>query len=120
MDLDPAHGVDLSVCHGEAGVAQVTAWVEHARGGAPTRAREHLSRAFAAALEHGFRNGMHGHTALLGYALGWSGVADTVLLLNQPDAHLGHPVALEVDPRPSTPIESGSGTPHSALLPSTV
>lgn len=99
--------VDLSVCHGEAGIAQVIAWIDHQRGLDPGRARDHLRRAFQAALSQGFHTGMHGHTALLGYAMGWSGVADTVLLASDTGSDLAYPVALESDlPTAGTPIES--------------
>ncbi|MDN5569855.1 MAG: DUF4135 domain-containing protein [Propionibacteriaceae bacterium] len=109
LTLDAASAVDVSVCHGEAGIAQVLAWIDARRGSGPGRARDHLSRAFAQARQHGFHTGMHGHTALLGYALGWSGVADTVLLLDEPDAQLGFPVALEVDP---SPVDSAPQPPN--------
>lgn len=89
--------VDLGVCHGEAGIAQVIARIERRRGLRPRMAREHLRRAFQAGLSQGFHTGTHGHTALLGYALGWSGVADTVLLTSDHGAGLSFPVALEVD-----------------------
>lgn len=113
--LEPGQPVDLSVCHGEAGVAQVLAWVDACRGAGPQRAREYLTRAFVQARQHGFRTGMHGHTALLGYALGWSGIADTVLLLEEPEANLSFPVALEVDTAAQTPAKSGSFARPSAV-----
>ena len=115
MALPLDGSVDLSVCHGEAGIAQVLARVEQNRGAAPERARAHLGNAFAAARARGFHNGAHGHTALLGYLLGWSGVADTVLLLQHP-ATLAVPVALEVDGA-KTPTKVGAKCVHSALIP---
>ena len=107
----PDGGVDLSVCHGEAGIAQVVSWIDRRAGRSPARARAHLDRALDRARTHGFHNGSHGHTALVGYLLGWSGVADTLLLASDELGLLSHPVALEVDPpltsdADPTPIES--------------
>lgn len=123
----PGGSVDLSVCHGEAGIAQVVSWIDRRSGASPARARRHLERSFALARSHGFHNGSHGHTALLGYVLGWSGVADTLLLVGDESGLLSHPVALEVDPvlaaevdpvlaAEPAPIESGClvGTSGSA------
>ena len=85
----------------------MVSWIDRRAGRSPARARAHLDRART----HGFHNGSHGHTALVGYLLGWSGVADTLLLASDELGLLSHPVALEVDPpltsdADPTPIES--------------
>lgn len=108
----PAGPVDLSVCHGAAGIAQVVLTIDGAAGRGPERAQRYFDDALQAPRRAGFVNGAAGYTALPGYLLGWSGVADTALLLEPGDegavfdhscpaaVRLAAPVTLSVDPCP--------------------
>ena len=81
------HGapVNLSVCHGTSGVIQSLLAVGGILGAGPAfvdRAARYQEQVITAARTYGFSTGAAGHTALLGYLLGWSGVGDTDLLLD--------------------------------------
>ncbi|AJC53114.1 type 2 lanthipeptide synthetase LanM [Streptomyces sp. 769] len=87
--------VDLSVRHGTSGVVQcLLAASRHLDD--PTlidRARSYQHRVLAQARQTGFYVGAPGHTSLVGYMLGWAGVADSDLMLNTPELPNGAPTA---------------------------
>ncbi|MFE7077398.1 DUF4135 domain-containing protein [Streptomyces sp. NPDC057620] len=81
----PAEGpVDLSVCHGSSGVVQSLIAAGRCLGDPSLvdRAHEYQALVLGAIRERGFFTGARGRTSLLGYMLGWAGVADTDLLLH--------------------------------------
>ncbi|MFJ8547028.1 type 2 lanthipeptide synthetase LanM [Streptomyces sp. NPDC093586] len=88
--------VELSVCHGTSGVVQALLAAAAFSGdtGLLDRARAYQDRVIGLARRHGFYTGAVGHTSLVGYLLGWSGVADTDLMLGAPDTAHGIPTAL--------------------------
>ncbi|MFW5473097.1 DUF4135 domain-containing protein [Knoellia sp. CPCC 206450] len=75
--------VDLSVCHGAAGVVQALVHVAAVLGDQwPVElASDHWQQVAKHAREDGYVTGDPSRQGLLGYFLGWSGVADTALLL---------------------------------------
>ncbi|MEV7423361.1 type 2 lanthipeptide synthetase LanM [Streptomyces sp. NPDC091212] len=100
--------VDLSVCHGSAGVIQslITASTLLRDPSLLDRAADHRVRVTRAARERGFHTGCPGRTSLLGYMFGWSGIGHTDLLLNRaldgrPPAFV--PVALTASGLPEPP-----------------
>lgn len=71
--------VDLSICHGISGSVQslrFAAEVGALKDGS-ARSNSYWGQAMAAATRHGFHTGVIGRTTVLGYLLGWAGVADT-------------------------------------------
>ncbi|WP_028474167.1 DUF4135 domain-containing protein [Nocardioides alkalitolerans] len=80
--------VDLSVCHGAAGVVQVLLQVtQHLDAPwALELAQEEWTRSLARARTVGFFTGDRAKTAVLGYFHGWAGIADTALLLEEATA----------------------------------
>ncbi|WP_030942215.1 lanthionine synthetase LanC family protein [Streptomyces sp. NRRL S-646] len=88
--------MELSVCHGTSGVVQalLTASAFTGATGLVDRARAYQGRVLDLARRHGFYTGAAGRTSLVGYLLGWSGVADTDLMLAAPAAAHGIPTAL--------------------------
>ncbi|MDF9717198.1 DUF4135 domain-containing protein [Nocardioides sp. ChNu-99] len=113
--------VDLSVCHGAAGVVQVllhvaqrldASWALDLADACWRSSAHH-------AAEHGFFTGDRAKTAVLGYFHGWAGIADTALLLEL--ARRGErpwvPAALQVapylvvdEPRPARPVATREGS----------
>ena len=93
---EPGRPVALSVCHWAAGVVQslVHLGQERGLGWATEHAAEHWARAARHARTHGYVTGDPARQGLLGYFLGWSGIADTGLLLR--DALAGHRVWVPV------------------------
>ncbi|MFJ9421761.1 type 2 lanthipeptide synthetase LanM [Streptomyces sp. NPDC101249] len=83
--LRPDAPVDLSVCHGSAGVIQSLIAASTLLGDPSLldRAAEHRIRVAQVAREQGFHTGCPGRTSLLGYMFGWSGIGHTDLLLDQ-------------------------------------
>ncbi|MFI7101819.1 type 2 lanthipeptide synthetase LanM [Streptomyces sp. NPDC050161] len=88
--------VELSVCHGTSGVVQALVVASRATGDRALidRARAYQGEVIDRARRYGFYTGAAGRTSLIGYMLGWSGVADTDLMLAAPDAGHRAPVAL--------------------------
>lgn len=80
----PENGpIDLSVCHGAAGVLQSLLYAYEASGDSwyLTLANQYWETVLDLANHHGFYTGERNRDYLLGYFLGWSGVADSALLL---------------------------------------
>lgn len=108
--------IDLSVCHGAAGVSQVLLAVGRRTGqtSLTERAVDHLEQAFTAAGRQGFSTGSPGRTSLLGYMLGWSGVGHTDLLVHRgPESSTPIHVPLELSRlpvRPQPPIRQETST----------
>ncbi|MGL5867323.1 MAG: DUF4135 domain-containing protein [Dermatophilaceae bacterium] len=75
--------VDLSVCHGAAGVVQSLVHGAEVRGARwlLDLAADYWVRVVAHARAEGYVTGDTGRQGVLGYFLGWSGIADTGLLL---------------------------------------
>ncbi|MGL4743514.1 MAG: DUF4135 domain-containing protein, partial [Dermatophilaceae bacterium] len=75
--------VDLSVCHGAAGVVQTLVHCAEVRGARwPLDvAADYWPRVAKHARDEGYVTGDTGRQGVLGYFLGWSGIADTGLLL---------------------------------------
>ncbi|RPF34481.1 type 2 lanthipeptide synthetase LanM [Streptomyces sp. TLI_185] len=88
--------VELSVCHGTSGVVQALLAAAAFTGdaGLVDRARHYQGRVIALARRRGFYTGAAGRSSLLGYMLGWSGTADTDLMLAAPGLPHGIPAAL--------------------------
>jgi hypothetical protein len=57
------------------------------------QARSYQNRVLDRARQNGFYVGALGHTSLIGYMLGWAGVADTDLMINAPELSTGAPAA---------------------------
>ncbi|MFG2818465.1 type 2 lanthipeptide synthetase LanM [Kitasatospora sp. NPDC048365] len=93
----PDGPVELSVCHGSSGVVQ-SLLAAAALTGERTLAEQalaHQGRVIELARKHGHYTGAAGRTSLIGYLLGWSGVADTDLMLLDPEGLVhGIPAAL--------------------------
>ncbi|MFJ4923359.1 type 2 lanthipeptide synthetase LanM [Streptomyces sp. NPDC088725] len=87
--------VELSVCHGSSGVVQALLYVAGLTGdrALADRARAYQGTVLERARQYGFYTGVVGRTSLIGYMLGWSGVADTDLMFASATA-LPAPVAL--------------------------
>ncbi|WP_432161390.1 type 2 lanthipeptide synthetase LanM [Streptomyces sp. NRRL F-5630] len=75
--------VEVSVCHGSSGTVQALLSVAALTGDTSLadRARAHQAAVLDRARRYGFYTGVAGRTSLIGYMLGWSGVADTDLML---------------------------------------
>ncbi|MFF4603083.1 type 2 lanthipeptide synthetase LanM [Streptomyces sp. NPDC001339] len=93
---DDDRPVDLSVCHGTSGVIQCLLAASRYLDDRPLidRARWYQNQVLDRARRNGFYVGALGHTSLIGYMLGWAGVADTDLMLRAPELPHGAPVAL--------------------------
>lgn len=97
--LLPENGpVDLSICHGAAGVLQSLLFAHEAFGDSwyLSLANQYWLNALDLANTHGFYTGEKNRDYLLGYFLGWSGVADSALLLKMSnnDEHVWFPINL--------------------------
>lgn len=80
----PKNGpIDLSICHGAAGVLQSLLFTYEASGDNwyLSLANQYWETVLDLANNHGFYTGEKNRDYLLGYFLGWSGVADSALLL---------------------------------------
>jgi hypothetical protein len=81
----PPGPVDVSICHGLSGAVRALLYADACsagRGkGLDAAAAELFDRGRAQARAQGWTLGARGHTALLGYHLGWSGFADTAARL---------------------------------------
>lgn len=80
----PKNGpIDLSICHGAAGVLQSLLFAYEASGDSwyLSLANQYWETVLDLANTHGFYTGEKNRDYLLGYFLGWSGVADSALLL---------------------------------------
>ncbi|MGW5875094.1 type 2 lanthipeptide synthetase LanM [Nocardiopsis terrae] len=88
--------LDLSVCHGTSGVVQSLLAAAHLLElpSLTERAHEYQRSVLTRIHEEGFYTGAPGRTSLLGYMLGWSGVADTDLLLHAHEGAARLPIAL--------------------------
>ncbi|MDE9364931.1 DUF4135 domain-containing protein [Luteipulveratus sp. YIM 133132] len=75
--------IDLSVCHGAAGVVQALVHVAQSTGQRwPVEAAQDFwARAGKHALDEGYFTGDPARRSMLGYFLGWSGILDSGLLL---------------------------------------
>lgn len=75
--------IDLSVCHGAAGVVQALVRTAQLRDESwpLTLATDYWQRVAKYARDSGYVTGDPARQGLLGYFLGWSGIADTALLL---------------------------------------
>lgn len=82
VSLDEERPVDISVCHGVGGVVQSLVQCSRVRRAswALDMAEDHLRRVAAKVARHGYETGTPTRTNLPGYFLGWSGLADSVLL----------------------------------------
>lgn len=80
----PGEPVDLSVCHGAAGVVQSLLHLAAVRDETwpVDLAADHWQRVAKHARDEGYLTGDPARQGLLGYFLGWSGIADTGLLLS--------------------------------------
>lgn len=94
--LDGTGPVDVSVCHGASGVVQSLLALSGLlrRPELQVEATELHRRLVAAIPVRGARTGRPTTVACLGYLLGWSGLADTDLLVHR--AAIGRPVTLPV------------------------
>ncbi|MER5547006.1 type 2 lanthipeptide synthetase LanM [Streptomyces sp. NPDC001118] len=94
----PDEPVDLSVCHGSSGVVQcllaAASFLEDRE--LADRARPFQHRVLDTARRRGFSTGAAGRTSLLGYMLGWSGIAESDAMLDEPHLPSGAPLALTV------------------------
>ncbi|MEH6837559.1 lanthionine synthetase LanC family protein, partial [Priestia megaterium] len=95
----PENGpVDLSICHGVAGVLQSLLFAHEAFGDSwyLSLANQYWLNALDLANAHGFYTGENNRDYLLGYFLGWSGVADSALLLEMSNngEHVWFPINL--------------------------
>lgn len=80
----PKNGlIDLSVCHGAAGVLQSLLFTYAASGDHwyLSLANQYWESVLKLAIKNGFYTGENNRDYLLGYFLGWSGIADSALLL---------------------------------------
>ncbi|MBE3568786.1 MAG: type 2 lantipeptide synthetase LanM [Bacillales bacterium] len=80
----PENGpIDLSICHGATGVLQSLLFAYEATGDSwyLSLANQYWETVLDLANNHGFYTGEKNRDYLLGYFLGWSGVADSALLL---------------------------------------
>lgn len=80
----PKNGpVDLSICHGAAGVLQSLLFAYEVSGDSwyLSLANQYWETVLDLANAHGFYTGEKNRDYLLGYFLGWSGVADSALML---------------------------------------
>lgn len=80
----PKNGpIDLSICHGAAGVLQSLLFTYEVSGDYwyLSLANQYWETVLDLANNHGFYTGEKNRDYLLGYFLGWSGVADSALLL---------------------------------------
>lgn len=84
LQLSEKDPVDLSICHGGAGVLQAILFTY-----AITKdswyflaAEKYCNRLLQIANNNGFYTGENNRDYLMGYFLGWSGLADSILLLN--------------------------------------
>ncbi|MEU2788121.1 type 2 lanthipeptide synthetase LanM [Streptomyces sp. NPDC007100] len=88
--------MELSVCHGTSGVVQALLFTARstANPSLVDRARTYQNEVLKLVRRSGFYTGVAGRTSLLGYMLGWSGIADTDLMLVSSAADRRAPVAL--------------------------
>lgn len=103
--LPAGRPVDLSVCHGTSGVVQALLATARTLGDRSLvdRALDYQARVITAARRDGFTTGTRGRTSLLGYMFGWSGIADTDLMLHAAgggDDSFAIPVAFSAPPAP--------------------
>lgn len=82
--LPETGSVDLSICHGAAGVLQSLLFAFQITGDSfyLSKANEYWANALSLAKKNGFYTGEENRDYILGYFLGWGGVADSALLLN--------------------------------------
>ena len=83
MILPRERAIDLSVCHGAAGVLQSLLFAYAVLGDDRylSMANDYWNKVLELVRENGFYTGEKNRDYLLGYFLGWSGVADSALLL---------------------------------------
>nr|QKV49896.1 BrtM [Streptomyces rimosus subsp. rimosus] len=88
--------IELSVCHGTSGVIQALLSTAEFTDDPSLvdRARTYQNEVLKRARRSGFYTGVAGRTSLLGYMLGWSGIADTDLMLVSCAVNRRAPVAL--------------------------
>lgn len=83
--LPAGEPVDLSVCHGAAGIVQSLIRVAQLTGDRSMidRAASYWRRTARHARQYGYATGVPSRRSLLGYFLGWAGVTDTALMLDR-------------------------------------
>ncbi|RAX22587.1 MULTISPECIES: DUF4135 domain-containing protein [unclassified Actinomyces] len=76
--------IDLSLCHGAAGVLQSLLWAYECTGSSEfeVRARNYWRKALEHARKYGYYTGELHRDYLCGYMLGWAGIADSGLLVS--------------------------------------
>ena len=82
--IDTGKVVDLSVCHGVAGIIQTLVYCYRVKKDERyiKLADEYWANIGEVALNNGFITGEKNRDYLLGYFLGWSGITDSLVLLN--------------------------------------
>lgn len=84
LELEEEKPIDLSVCHGSAGIMQslLFAYAVTKDVWYLSATEQYCEKVLNIAKKRGFYTGEKNREYLLGYFLGWSGFADSILLLN--------------------------------------